>query len=153
VFGVEADVNYLGASSSFSVTTNSPSANTVTTANTRWDWYATLRGRLGVMLSPTMVYVTGGLAAAHVKDSFIATFPAFLAAGPTAIDRNLWGYAVGAGIEHLFTPDWSIKLEGMYIGLPTISTAARMSNNTYRSEFKHSLALIRLGINRKLRPN
>ena len=38
-------------------------------ASTQLSWMATVRGRLGVTLSPTLLYITGGLAVAHFKDS------------------------------------------------------------------------------------
>lgn len=58
-----------------------------------------------------MPYITGGLALSqlHGQEGDVAANGAF-GSGTTWVA----GYAVGAGIESLILPRWTVKLEGMY---------------------------------------
>ena len=148
VYGVEADLNYVDARSDLSFVHPRFPILGVITGSTRLDWLATLRGRLGIALSPTLIYVTGGLAVAHVRDFY--TFTPFPPGTEVVNDKTLVGYAVGGGGEHKLSPEWSVKVEGMYVGLEKSNVVKQRFNNTYRSEFKHSAATLRIGVNRKL---
>jgi outer membrane immunogenic protein len=79
---------------------------------TKLDFLGTLRGRVGVPVGPNgawLPYVTGGLAYGQVKawDNF---FPA------NGSDYRA-GWTVGGGIETLFAPNWSFKVEYLYVDL------------------------------------
>jgi len=150
VYGIEADLNWVNAKSDTSFPDRILAFGNVI-ASTKMDWLATVRGRLGVTFSPTMVYLTGGFALAHVKDYFSATgFPSNAIAATN--DKTLAGYAIGAGVEHMLSSDWSVKAEALYVGLKNTSGTAFRAGNTYQTEFKHSAVLARLGINRKFSP-
>ena len=86
-----------------------------------------MRGRLGWLFTPTLlVYGTGGLAYGGVNTSFsIAQFtsnvllrPGF-GAGSFADTRV--GWTAGGGIEWMFWPNWSAKVEYLYYDLGTVS--------------------------------
>jgi outer membrane immunogenic protein len=151
VYGFEGDLNWIDANRD-AIFRRPNSATDFTTASTKLDWIGTLRGRLGVTFSPTMVYLTGGLAVVHTKDFISINFfgnPATnVASGRT---RATW--VAGVGAEHRLSPDWSVKLEALAVGQSAETVAFPQFGNTYRSEFKHSLALLRLGVNRRLPPN
>jgi outer membrane immunogenic protein len=77
---------------------------------TKLDFLGTLRGRVGVPIGPNgawLPYVTGGYAYGQVKawDNF---FPA------NGSDYRS-GWTVGGGIETLFAPNWSFKVEYLYV--------------------------------------
>jgi outer membrane immunogenic protein len=91
VWGVEADLS--GADIS--------GRNTATTDAFKTDMFGTARLRLGYTVDRFMVYGTGGLAWANSKASF---------AGVSDKSTN-FGWALGAGIEYAFAPNWSAKLE------------------------------------------
>jgi outer membrane immunogenic protein len=147
VYGLESDLNWVDGTQSTTIPlTVLPGA--FATASTRLDWLATFRGRVGVTFSPTLLYVTGGLAVAHVRDFYTATF----FPGGTEVESNKTRatWVAGVGAEHMLSQDWSVKVEALAIGQTISSTANQRFNNTYRSEFKHSAATFRLGVNRKL---
>jgi len=106
-----------------------------TTSNNEWKfpWFATLRGRIGLLADPTMLlYVTGGLAVGEFKFSTQASAslqrfgpgstgttpvgPAISVVGtPFSDSKTRVGGTIGAGIEKKFTPNWSAKVEYLYL--------------------------------------
>jgi outer membrane immunogenic protein len=84
---------------------------------------ASVTGRLGYTWGPALLYVKGGWA---YQD---ATETLFIPVGAsTAFDTSTKssGYTVGAGLEYLFTQNWSGKVEYQYydFGNTTINTPA-----------------------------
>jgi outer membrane immunogenic protein len=129
VYGLEGDINYNGWNNNTAITYTlaAPLAGTFTTAvNTRLDWFGTVRGRIGVAASPTiLIFGTGGLAYGQVKSS---TLGAFSAGGDTysgTASNTRAGWTVGGGIEWLFMPNWSLKWEYLYIDLGKLNYADR----------------------------
>jgi outer membrane immunogenic protein len=70
----------------------------------------TARLRTGPAIDNTFYYVTGGFASGKVK--FID-----FDNGPEALSKRHNGYTVGFGAEHAFAPNWSAKLEYLYVDL------------------------------------
>jgi outer membrane immunogenic protein len=72
------------------------------------DWFGTVRGRVGVLATPTaLLYVTGGLAYGGVNSSGTITDPCF-SGKPPACTAASWGFGntsikagwtVGGGVE------------------------------------------------------
>jgi outer membrane immunogenic protein len=109
VLGVEAD--FQGADISKTIN----DLNFGDTLHAKIDWFGTVRGRLGyVVSSPLLVYVTGGFAYGHVNN---AVSGPVLTGSPYNIDRVASGYTVGGGVEYKLTPNWSVKGEYQYINL------------------------------------
>ena len=81
------------------------------------DWYAVLAGRLGWLVTPQwLLYVKGGAAWADVSADYLG--PASTASGS---DTPV-GWALGGGVEYMFTQQWSAKLEYLYLDFdPTIT--------------------------------
>ncbi len=102
VFGIEVDA--AGAAISESV-----GVPGLLWAKSEINSFGTVRGRLGVTASPAvLLYVTGGYAWAHNKLSVDVL-------GLTASDsRTHNGWTVGAGLEYMFAPNWSAKVEYLY---------------------------------------
>jgi outer membrane immunogenic protein len=69
-----------------------------------------ITGRLGYASGPTLLYVKGGYA---YQDT---TYGVASLAGPLGftLNGNKSGYTIGAGLEYLFTPNWSTKIEYQY---------------------------------------
>jgi outer membrane immunogenic protein len=99
------------------------------------DWFGTVRGRLGVAVTPRVLfYGTGGLAYGRVSTSGsvsainVSGSPGSgdnLAFTPVAASFNSSmvkvGWSAGAGIEGAFADNWSAKLEYLYVDLGTVS--------------------------------
>jgi outer membrane immunogenic protein len=70
-------------------------------------WFGTLRGRLGYAINNVMPYVTGGLAYGEVKAE----------SGSLSEDKTQLGWTLGVGAEVGLTPNWSAKIEYLYMDL------------------------------------
>jgi outer membrane immunogenic protein len=78
------------------------------------DWFGTIRGRLGYAWDRTMLYATGGgvYSDNHIKGTSTINGLAF------DNSQTSWSWTVGGGVEHMFMPNWSAKIEYLYIGTP-----------------------------------
>lgn len=99
------------------------------------DWFGTVRGRLGVAVTPrVLLYGTGGLAYGRVSTS--GSVSAINITGSPGSGDNLaftpvaasfsgsttkFGWSAGAGIEGAFADNWSARLEYLYLDLGTVS--------------------------------
>ena len=125
-------------------------------------WFATFRGRVGVLADPSLLlYVTGGLAVGEVKFASQTTLSAQLF-GPgntsttpvgapitvvgTALSASTTrvGYAVGAGLEKKFSPNWSAKAEYLYMDL---GSATYFGGTTDEMRVRFHDQIARVGIN------
>jgi outer membrane immunogenic protein len=80
------------------------SYTTAVTASNKLDYFGTLRGRYGYLFTPTLlVYGTGGFAYGGTGTSSLTTTPG--------------GWAAGGGLECMFLPHWSLKVEYLYYEL------------------------------------
>ena len=127
VLGGETDLSWTSQRST-SATTLGFFAVT-TTYHEELEALGTVRGRLGYAAGPTLFYATGGLAYGHLKqNASIIPGPLgiFLGGAQLAGNSSEWraGWTVGAGVEHLFTPDWSLKAEYLYYDLGRSSLLA-----------------------------
>ena len=104
---------------------------TAATVDQKLEWFGTLRGRGGILISPMfLAYVTGGAAYGSVKND--VTLATVTAAGvPVAVtgsnSSNRFGWTLGAGVEWAFIPNWSAKLEYLYMDLGTSNGTARLA--------------------------
>ena len=97
------------------------------------DYVGTVRGRLGLLATPTLlIYGTGGLAYGGVNLNsgvFAAGVnnggPGFAASsafgGTGAYSDTRVGWTAGGGIEWLFLPNWSAKVEYLYYDLGSVA--------------------------------
>jgi outer membrane immunogenic protein len=70
----------------------------------RLTWFGTVRGRLGWLVTPTLLlYGTGGFAYGQVQGGGWARF-----------SQVGTGWTAGGGVEWMFLPNWSAKLEYLY---------------------------------------
>lgn len=131
VVGVEGDWSWSGIKGVNSVAP--PAAfffpTLTTTTETRTDWLATLRSRLGVLVAPqTLLYGTGGLAIGDIKTS-TTVVPS--AVGVTCAGNALCiagsgsfiraGWTAGAGVEQGIGNNWTVKAEYLHYDLGTVS--------------------------------
>jgi outer membrane immunogenic protein len=98
------------------------------TGSQKLDWFGTLRGRLGWLpVNPLLVYVTGGLAYGHASltTSFLQspTYPTFDTIQPVFASTSevRAGWTIGAGLECMVAPNWTVKGEYLYYDLGHMS--------------------------------
>jgi outer membrane immunogenic protein len=88
------------------------------------DWFGTVRGRIGYLVSPQwLVYATGGLAYGETKIGFShvdvtsGCIPqATICATGTSSEVRV-GWTAGAGVEAMIAANWSFKAEYLYLDL------------------------------------
>jgi outer membrane immunogenic protein len=86
-------------------------------------WLATLRGRGGLAFDSTLVYVTGGVAFGHVKDSFEVRSATSARLASFTQNKTKVGWTAGVGVEHMFSPHWTARAEFRYVDLGTTAVA------------------------------
>jgi outer membrane immunogenic protein len=107
VLGAEAQYSWLSNNNNGGV--NFPGA-TVVTGNS--DQLGSVTGRLGYTWGPTLLYAKGGYA--WRDNNNIGVNVAGIPAAFTTDGGHKDGYTVGGGLEYMFAPSWSAKVEYQY---------------------------------------
>ena len=139
VTGLEADIQGSGIKGSARaiptlVGTAIPDPGSVLSSEHKLSWFGTVRGRLGVTVTPELLlYGTGGLAYGRV-DASANWFESFDAGGdvgqfqaPASISKTKVGWTAGAGAEWMFARNWSAKLEYLYLDLGSDSAIGNVT--------------------------
>jgi outer membrane immunogenic protein len=79
---------------------------------TQSNWLATVRGRAGYAWDRVFFYGTGGAAFANVQAA-AGALPFF--------SSTQAGWTAGVGVEYAFLPNWTAKVEYLYVGLANAS--------------------------------
>jgi outer membrane immunogenic protein len=109
------------------------------------NWFGTLRGRLGYLITPTLLaYGTGGLTYGGVSAKVTPTGFSNFYTGSTAYEGTSVGYSnsgsvnqlnvgwnVGGGFEWMFLPNWSLKGEALYYNLGTASVSSQLGTTQH----------------------
>jgi outer membrane immunogenic protein len=116
VFGVEGDIGWFHSKERESLDLDGTEGLDLTS---KIDLLGSVRARAGYAMDRTLVYVTGGLAFADTKHTWDdgGLSPTSLWNGaPESVDLD-FGWVAGAGIEHAWTDNWLVRLEGLYYDL------------------------------------
>jgi outer membrane immunogenic protein len=119
VFGIEGDIQATGAEETFAPWKFSN------------PWFGTIRGRAGYLFDNVLFFGTGGLAFGELRAN---TF------GVSESHTNA-GWTLGAGAEMEFAPQWTAKIEYLYVDLANSNFVITGASNGYR------FGLIRAGVN------
>jgi outer membrane immunogenic protein len=141
VFGIETDIQGSGQRGSDTLLAIPTALGAITlTQDDKQTWFGTTRGRLGFAPSDAnwLLYGTGGVAYGDVNSAFTLTTPLGTASVSNSSTRI--GWTAGAGLEYMFMPSWSFKVEYLYVdfgnadfGLPfTITQHVRFDDNVAR---------------------
>jgi outer membrane immunogenic protein len=156
VFGLEADISYVDVRRDVTVVgISAAGAPLNNTFRTRMDYLGTVRGRIGYAWDRTLIYATGGLAYAEIENSVNFFGPAGQLQFTGNNRRTEAGYTVGAGIEHAFAPNWTVKAEYLFYDLRdnTVNVAVIPGSNGagtgYNSRFENDGHIVRAGLNYK----
>jgi outer membrane immunogenic protein len=119
VYGLEADIQASGAQDTFAPYKFSN------------PWFGTVRGRVGYAFNNVMFYGTGGLAFGELRGETFGL----------SESRTSAGWTVGVGAEFGFAPNWSAKVEYLYVDLS--------SNRFTITGMQHGydFGMLRLGVN------
>jgi outer membrane immunogenic protein len=119
VFGAETDIQVTGGDDTFAPYKFSN------------PWFGTLRGRAGYALNNILFYGTFGLAYGEIKGEL----------GTLDESQTHVGWAGGLGMEVGFTPNWSARVEYLYMDLGTRPYAITGANNGLDAN------ILRFGVN------
>ena len=124
VAGIEADIDASDIDGKLSASASTPGGSGSISAGTKLDWFGTVRGRIGYLLTPSaLLYGTGGLAFGHTTSSAsLALSPG--GGGSVSRGHDKSGWTVGVGLEYALTPHWSAKAEYQYMDLGTDNIAS-----------------------------
>lgn len=137
LFGIEGDLD-VG---------NATAEGTGTLGNgheTRIDWQSTVRGRLGWISGPWMVYTAGGIA--FSQTSVAQSLPLALSPFASSGERFV-GWTVGLGVERAINQDTSLRVEYRYTDFGSSDFANAAANTIDRSSVTTNS--LRMGISFK----
>jgi outer membrane immunogenic protein len=119
VFGAETDIQFSGADDTFAPYKFSN------------PWFGTLRGRAGYAINNVLLFATFGLAYGGLDGQFLGLEES----------KTLFGWAGGLGMEVGFTPNWSAKVEYLYMDLGSRAFSITGIDNGLQSSY------LRFGVN------
>lgn len=137
--GIEGDIGYLGIER-----TNQDWFDDVL-FGVKADRYYTIRGRVGYVTGPSLLYVTGGAAFVHVENTQGGDTATGIA--PVTHSATKTGWTLGAGIETKLTRNWSSKSEFLYIDAGNNSFASNPYASPDNPIFKNEFYVIKSGLN------
>lgn len=129
-----------------------------TSTNMRWD--ASVRGRLGVLATPSLLlYATGGVAWQNLQvsgtcgpwaNSFQCNGPPQAVPSAVTATNTLTGWTIGAGAEWHAWGNWFVRGEYRYNDFGTTSYVfpfgTTTTNNTYRFNLKTETQMATVGL-------
>jgi outer membrane immunogenic protein len=109
VIGIEAQYSWMSSNNTALVF---PLAATRVTGGN--DQLGSVTGRLGYAWGPALLYAKGGYAWKDNNNLGVNSTITGLPVAYTTTGNKRDGYTVGAGLEYMFTPNWSGKIEYQY---------------------------------------
>lgn len=177
VFGAEIDFSGLGVKKDVAISPfftgklgGGPASNSAVNFSTKTDWLLTARLRAGYLVAPNwLLYATGGLAVAQVKDSVVCSSIAPARCGDTqttgtsatwSSSAALVGGTLGVGAEMQLASRWTARLEYLHVWLPDRTASFSGSSAPFYDttpvgvafNFSHNLNIVRVGLNYQFNP-
>ncbi len=102
-------------------------------SNLSLGWFGTVRGRAGWLVTPTLlVYGTAGFAYGQVN--------------AWNFSNTRTGWTAGGGLEWMFAPNWSAKVEYLYVDLSSNGSTGGFGWN-WGYHFHPQINVVRAGVN------
>jgi outer membrane immunogenic protein len=135
VFGLEADLDWMGLEGTSNVCTPGK-------CETKDTYLATFRGRIGYAFDRVLFYATGGGAYGNIE-----------ANAPTGsfISTSKPGWTAGAGVEAALSENWTARVEYLFVDLQNAGPFNAGAPVPVPVTVKFDANLIRLGIDYKFR--
>lgn len=111
----------------------------------RTEWLGSVTGRLGYVWGPGVVYAKGGVA--FRDNGGVAAFLPGGVATPFTTNRDDTGYTVGGGVEYMFAPSWSAKLEYQYYDFDRTNIIVPAFLAAPGGAYDSSIHTVKLGVN------
>ena len=133
VFGIEGDLQ----GSSQSVSASGVIAGIPFNVDQKVPWFGTVRGRLGYAAGSWLPYVTGGVG--WVSYQIDVSAPG----GSVSDSTTKAAWTLGGGVEWMFVPQWSTKLEYLYMA--TGDTSVTLFGTAFTGHAQDNI--VRAGVN------
>jgi outer membrane immunogenic protein len=104
-------------------------------------YLATARGRIGYAHDRMLIYATGGYAWSKVEGNINVVG---VVTGSDTV--KLSGWTVGGGIEYAFAPNWTARLEYLFVDFDSETTSMNLGF-PFQDQIDKNLNIIRFGIN------
>jgi outer membrane immunogenic protein len=101
-------------------------------------------GRFGYTWGPALLYAKGGVAFRE-NDKVSVTDSASGSSLSSSVKSDDIGYTLGAGLEYLFLPNWSAKVEYQYYNFG--KTEVTVPSATTVTSYDHDVHVVKAGIN------
>lgn len=138
LFGLEGDLGILGL--------DDRESSGGAFVEAEYGGYGALTARVGFTDDRWLFYLKGGAALANIENRAGAIGdPTDL----TVADETRWGWTIGGGAEFAFHPNWSMKIEYLYMDFGS-DTSTNTDGNIYRHE--NDLHTIKVGLNYRFQP-
>jgi outer membrane immunogenic protein len=132
VFGFESDIQWANQRGSRAFNGLIPLADggflTGAVVDQKLEWFGTFRGRGGFLVGQSaLLYVTGGLAYGSLQTDIALAGLTAAGAGIAATASGSGtrvGWTVGTGLEWKFSPNWSAKVEYLYMDIGSTTNTA-----------------------------
>ncbi len=128
VVGVETDFQWSNekGNSTACLPTSCAAGADFATAETKLDWFGTLRARAGLLVTPTvLLYATGGLAYGHVDSSLTAGTIGNPATSVVSDKSTKLGWVAGGGVEAALNRNWLVRAEYLYMDLGEVANMSQ----------------------------
>ncbi len=120
VFGIEADFGGMDNSNNNHIQTqlNGPGIETAFRVRGSGGLYGDITGRLGYIWGESLFYAKGGFAwwapSLEARETLLVGGDVAFQADHHETDHSLTGWTLGVGVEYMFTPSWTFKLEYLH---------------------------------------
>lgn len=145
VLGIEGDLNWTSVDDSVVAYSNEDTGRRQLWHDTL-DWFATLRGRIGVANGAWHAYATGGLAFSDLKLGFEDY--RFGAIEAKFASNSTHGWVAGGGIEYMLQPQWIARIEYLYHRFDSQLILVDGGVSFFRGDQPH-FHILRAGITRR----
>lgn len=146
VMGAEADFDWSNAKGSISAQCAVCGTPLTATLEHDLDWFGTARARVGYAADGWLAYATAGYAFGRVALKGTAT--AGSASASLTQNATPSGWTVGAGTELALSPNWSARLEYLYVDLGTVNnTIAVAGVPALVDSARVQMNVVRAGVN------
>ena len=148
VYGVEADYSLNTG------TAKSGGADPYWRVSSKLSAFGTLRGRVGLAVDRTVLFVTAGAAYGRTdsKTCYYSACPGYSANNTVEITNGgggKWGWIAGVGVEQAVTDNLSVKFEALYADTGYRYKPNASDPTNYALRFTDSAAIVRFGLNYK----
>ncbi|MGE3222821.1 MAG: outer membrane protein [Parvibaculaceae bacterium] len=113
------------------------------------DFLGSVRARVGYAPGRTLYYLTGGLAFSDAKHTWDDHGSVDFDLSPESVKLD-FGWVIGAGIEHAWTDNLLVRIEGLYFDLGSEDGEVDNEEETDTFEVDQDIFVGRIGISYKL---